>query len=81
MSLSMLQLCIVTDTFYPLSRKNSYQVNAYPPKPIPAADMYTSYNYGDNGLTVTLVVNTFRTQTGEAPRLDVKIVIPVPSAL
>lgn len=51
------------------------QTNSNPPRPAIAADMFTYCVFGESSLNVRLVVNTFRTERGEVPRLQVKLVL------
>jgi hypothetical protein len=55
-----------------------YQVNAYPPKQISTVDITTSHTFGISELTVTLLMKTFKTERGEAPKLQVELVLPLP---
>ena len=55
-----------------------YQLNAYPPKPASTVDVFTSQEaFGTNALTIRLVMKTFKTEHGDAPRLQVELVLPL----
>jgi hypothetical protein len=51
------------------------QTNSVFPRQAISADMFTSCVFGDNSLNVRLVVNTFRTEQGEPPCLQITLVL------
>lgn len=54
------------------------QQNAFPPKPTTNVDLYTSYEYGDASVCVTLFLQTYLTKTGEAPDLRIELLLAPP---
>ena len=55
------------------------QLNAYPPKPKANVDLFTSYVYGDEGVTVTLIIKTCEMARGEVvPYLHVELFMAPP---
>ena len=55
------------------------QLNAYPPKPKANVDLFTSYVYGDEGVTVTLIIKTSEMARGEVvPILQVELFMAPP---
>jgi len=52
------------------------QVNAFPPKPKTAVDLYTSCTHGDRDTTITLRFSTSKTLlTDEIPEVHVELVM------
>jgi len=61
---------------------NRTQLNSYPPKPKSNVDLFTSYVYGDEGVTVTLVVKTCAMlRSGEIPNLHVELFMAPPMTM
>lgn len=64
------------DEAYPIIQEARIcQTNAVLSKQAISADMFTSCVFGENSLKIRLVVNTFRTELGEAPNLLVKLIL------
>lgn len=64
------------------SPSHSVQLNAYPPTPKANVDLYTSYIYGDAGVTVTMVIKTCVTRSSsEAPNLHIELFMAPPQAM
>ena len=60
----------------------SCQLNAYPPKPKANVDLYTSYVYGDAGVTVTMVIKTCVTGSSTvAPNLHIELFMAPPQTM
>ena len=63
-------------TCCPSLRFYSTQLNAYPPKPKANVDLFTSYIYGDEGVTVTLIIKTCEMAHGvDVPDLHVELIM------
>ena len=64
------------------SHGNRTQLNAYPPKPQSNVDLFTSYVYGDEAVTVTLVIKTYEMLRGdETPNLNVELFLAPPATM
>jgi hypothetical protein len=58
-----------------LKAARAVQTNAYPPKPRAFLDLYTSSEYGDSGITVTMIIKTCVTEGGDPPNLHVELFV------
>jgi len=54
---------------------NSVQVNAFPPSPKSAVDLYVSSNHGDSDTTITLRFPTYKTLDNSVPEVLVELVM------
>lgn len=49
------------------------QLNAYPPQPKAAVDLYKSHLFGDPGVSITMVLRSLATAGGEAPTFHIEL--------
>jgi hypothetical protein len=67
--------CQCDETHSILQEARVCQTNSVFPRQAISADMFTSCVFGESSLDVRLVVNTFRTEQGEAPCLQITLVM------
>ena len=76
--ISNFSTCVLTVVFF-CAIFHRTQLNAYPPKPKANVDLFTSYVYGDEGVTVTLIIKTSEMARGEVvPYLHVELFMAPP---
>lgn len=74
----IIAVCLLWSFFF-CATIHRTQLNAYPPKPKANVDLFTSYVYGDEGVTVTLVIKTCEMARGDhVPDLHVELFMAPP---